>query len=193
MSVVDPYQWQFEEGTGPVVGWRIWTVHPDGWLRPMVNHWGLVEGPAPHGPAWWSPGANAAVCLDRRADSAGPPGGHAAPERSCHCGFWAARDPATLAELARHCWTHLPWTWGQVAMWGRVLECTHGWRSSHARPLCVVGALWRGGRIWPPDPSPSHRRLDPEETRATLARLSGHGYVVVPEAEMPQLVTEEAM
>lgn len=84
---------------------------------------------------------------------------HDAPVMDCQCGFWAMRRRAELEEwltgmgkeVREGVWTYhvnypfLPQSTdllvlGQVVMWGKVVTCEHGWRSSRARVLFVVDA-----------------------------------------------------
>jgi hypothetical protein len=63
---------------------------------------------------------------------------HAAPAEQCECGIYAA-DLGQLLPYLRHD----PWlravalVFGQVALWGTVIECERGWRASHAYPSSI--------------------------------------------------------
>jgi len=118
----------------PIVGWRTWLVVQEGEgfrLRSVVYD------------ALWSPRTElVARCLHRalplpwRRRSK-----HVPPGRGCGCGVYAAREPAEAA-------TYLEGrTWGDtlgvhrvigtVSLWGRVVECTRGWRASRAYPKAI--------------------------------------------------------
>jgi hypothetical protein len=59
---------------------------------------------------------------------------HDAPDDVCPCGIYAA----SLETAIRYIAPHPPRTrWpivGRVLLWGNVVECTDGWRASHAYP-----------------------------------------------------------
>jgi hypothetical protein len=69
---------------------------------------------------------------------------HAAPRMTCTCGVYAA---AELEPIARMLTAPLAGddheigrAIGTVALWGEVVECTRGWRASHAYPRRLY--LW---------------------------------------------------
>ena len=77
---------------------------------------------------------------------------HAAPGEGCQCGIYAASDPTRLrpyltghAADARSSGRLLGRVAGRVLLWGKVVECEHGWRASHAYPERIYlhsGADW---------------------------------------------------
>jgi hypothetical protein len=117
----------------PIVGWRTWLVVCEGEglrLRSVV-----YDTP-------WSPHNELiARCLSwhrafslpwrRRSE-------HVPPARGCGCGIYAAREPEEAASyLEGRSWADalgVHRVIGTVSLWGRVVECTHGWRGSHAYP-----------------------------------------------------------
>jgi hypothetical protein len=117
----------------PIVGWRTWLVVCEGEglrLRSVV-----YDTP-------WSPHNELiARCLSwhrafslpwrRRSE-------HVPPARGCGCGIYAAREPGEAASyLEGRSWADalgVHRVIGTVSLWGRVVECTHGWRGSHAYP-----------------------------------------------------------
>jgi hypothetical protein len=117
----------------PVVGWRSWLVvrEAEGLrLRSIVYD------------ALWLPGNELiARCLHRRFSL--PWSNrleHVPPARGCRCGIYAAREPEEAAtyfegRLADSLGVHR--VIGTVALWGRVVECTRGWRGSLAYPKMI--------------------------------------------------------
>jgi hypothetical protein len=118
----------------PIVGWRTWLVVEEGEgfrLRSVVYD------------ALWSPRTElVARCLHRafpfpwrrRAK-------HVPPGRGCGCGVYAAREPAEAASyLEGRTWAdalNVHRVIGTVSLWGRVVECTRGWRASRAYPKAI--------------------------------------------------------
>jgi hypothetical protein len=115
----------------PTIGWRTWLVVPEGdvfRLRSVV-----------YDTLWPVRNELVARCLHRvvslpwrrRFDHA-PPGGN------CACGIYAAREPEEAASyLEGRSWADglsIHRVIGTVALWGRVVECTRGWRGSFAYP-----------------------------------------------------------
>jgi len=113
----------------PIIGWRAWhVVEEDG---------GLLLSSVVY-PLLWRPGTETrAEC--RPFPDAGQlhPAEHAAPQRDCFCGVYAATT-AEHAEPYLDGYGHLigrsPVVLGRVALWGTVVECADGWRGSHAYP-----------------------------------------------------------
>jgi hypothetical protein len=69
---------------------------------------------------------------------------HAAPRMTCSCGVYAACEVEPITRLlttplggAEH---EIGRVIGTVALWGDVVECTRGWRASHAYPRRLY--LW---------------------------------------------------
>jgi hypothetical protein len=64
--------------------------------------------------------------------------GHNPPSEACECGVYAA-DASTAASYGRPPADRVDRrVLGRVALWGVVVECEHGWRSSHAYPYEIV-------------------------------------------------------
>jgi hypothetical protein len=63
---------------------------------------------------------------------------HAPPAHNCACGIYAARDPQEAASyLDGRSWADglsVHRVIGTVSLWGRVTECTRGWRGAVAYP-----------------------------------------------------------
>jgi hypothetical protein len=115
----------------PIVGWRTWLVVCEGegfrlrsvvYDTPWFPHNELIARCLHH-----------ALSLPWRRRS-----GHLPPGRGCGCGIYAAREPAEAASyLEGRGWAEalgVHRVIGTVSLWGRVVECTHGWRGSHAYP-----------------------------------------------------------
>ncbi|RZT86134.1 hypothetical protein EV383_3023 [Pseudonocardia sediminis] len=117
---------------GVVVGWRTWQVRDPGPaahrgpVRPGPVHPGAVRlrSPVKVSTDWPAGAALEARCELR---------GHPAPEPSCTCGLYAARDPADVGGVGFGGATLL----GCVAMWGTVVEGERGWRAGTGRPVAL--------------------------------------------------------
>ena len=101
----------------PITAWRAWKVYNDAgiWKLKAVGMTGV-----------WEPRkAMEAICGASKEK-------HPAPGYGCECGLWSF---TTLDDLvpALENYTDLK-VIGKVAIWGRVIECEHGFRSSHAYP-----------------------------------------------------------
>lgn len=141
----------------PIIAWRSWLVveTPNG-LRLHSTARAQV----------WPPGEPVtAVCRPpsrlvpwpRRAP-------HASPAESCSCGVYAATKLAgALAALdpyARLGWNVRHRIIGQVALWGRVIECASGWRAQHAYPTRLVIPSRRLHDVAVPDVEDMARALE---------------------------------
>jgi len=115
----------------PTIGWRTWLVVPEGGafrLRSVV-----------YDTLWPARNELVARCLHRavslpwRRRSV-----HSPPVDDCACGIYAAREPEEAAAyLDGRSWADglsVHRVIGTVALWGRVVECTRGWRGSLAYP-----------------------------------------------------------
>ena len=124
----------------PVEGWRAWIVDP----RP--------EGPVLQSVVRlgdWRPGQPlVGACTGRRyaVPEHHPPVAHDTPFLHCGCGIHAHR---LLEEAAYYTdgpsRRRLVTAIGPVALWGSVIECTDGWRASHAYPVRLDLPLRRTG------------------------------------------------
>jgi hypothetical protein len=134
-----------EHSIEPILGYRAWRL-----LR-------TEAGPriAPTTPrSIWEPGtAPAATCSGSHTrlymvlDPTATP--HKSPDRGCTCGWHAAREPSVLVRPGGPAAVV-----GQVSLWGKVIEHTHGYRAEFAYPArlrLTCPACVRNGR-WPAIP-----------------------------------------
>ena len=124
----------------PIEGWRAWIVDP----RP--------EGPVLQSVVRlgdWRPGHPlVGACAGRRyaVPEHRPPVVHDTPSPHCGCGIHAHRlleEAAYYTEGPSR--RQLVTAIGTVALWGSVIECTEGWRASHAYPVRLDLPLRRSG------------------------------------------------
>jgi len=118
----------------PVVGWRSWLVVRDG--DEFRLHSIVYEA------RWFPRNELIARCLQRRFSLPwSRRSEHVPPARGCHCGIYAAREPEDAASyLEGRSWADslgVHWVIGTVSLWGRVVECTRGWRGSLAYPRTI--------------------------------------------------------
>lgn len=108
--------------TEPVVGFRIWKVEDfatRAGKEPRLSS--IATG---RGAGTYSPGRKMeAHCLHSL---------HEAPWAGCSCGVWALKNEGDLDPTKRRYPEHM--AWGQVYLWGRVLETTRGYRAQFAYP-----------------------------------------------------------
>jgi hypothetical protein len=117
----------------PVEGWRAW--------RLALDRRGVSLVPNGRGRPWPKQKAADAGCWRHRS--------HDAPVAACTCGLYATND-RTLLDRARS-----PSVVGTVALWGRVIQHSLGWRAEFAYPqrlglVCHVCLSQRG--VTGPDP-----------------------------------------
>lgn len=104
----------------PIMAWRVWAIYAfqmrGGTTQPRLGSVGI-------GTILWPPGERMeAHCA----------GGwlHEAPWAGCDCGMWSLKkknDAMVMAGAPNY-------IFGEVALWGRVLECKLGWRAQFAYP-----------------------------------------------------------
>jgi hypothetical protein len=114
-----------------ILGWRVWdVVDCDGALRLSSPGFQTV---------WLPQRETIADC--RRSGSnltlLSLPD-HGAPSASCRCGIYATRTAQQSVPYFTHLFLRgrgvLQRLIGTVSLWGTVVECTSGWRASHAYP-----------------------------------------------------------
>lgn len=114
----------------PITGYRVWrvTTTPDGMALKSLNHdyvW-AVENTAE-----CLSGPSVVVPHPRSMTLNPPPHEEAAPSRDCACGFYSMLPSQPLEE-----WSHLIYgkvhASGTVALRGRVLKCSMGYKAEYA-------------------------------------------------------------
>ena len=122
MTEFPPYR--VPDALGEVAGWRAWRVLSDGDARlSSVDVGGTL----------WHPGRFAKARCLRGAS-------HLAPDEACTCGFYAARTREDLVGLGtyhRYTREH-PVVIGEVALSGKVIFASRGFRAEQARPLRLL-------------------------------------------------------
>lgn len=142
MSLQSPQTWQ-GWGWDPrvAIGWRVWALRDDR-LHPISAL-----------PYVWEPSGNVARCFTANIGRI-PCRPEDVPNESCLCGFWALRSLRQLVTYVEKGLSaidvgdglfvsdlgirHTVYVAGQVALWGTVLACEHGWRASRANVLCLA-------------------------------------------------------
>jgi hypothetical protein len=116
----------------PVEAWRVWAVVEVGGLPRLRSVYHEVR---------WSPGtACAAACMSRRRPLRRlwrrSRSDHGAPVADCTCGIYASADLPTVARYLEPplAASEVCRVLGRVALWGKVVECEHGWRAGFAYP-----------------------------------------------------------
>jgi hypothetical protein len=111
----------------PVVGWRLWEVQSRG-DEPVLRS--LVRRDC----RWPARRPLVAECPASRLP--GPRDRHPAPGEGCWCGVHAFKDQAEALRTMCDIGPELdgPLVVGTVAMWGRVVDCEHGYRAERAYP-----------------------------------------------------------
>lgn len=108
---------QLTFGTEVLVAWRFWGVQQfrtrDGFIEPRLRPLAARD--------WWEPRRRKeAICIAS--------GDHDAPYAPCTCGIWAIRDKKTLLDAVDSA------VFGEVYLWGRVIEFEDGYRAQYAYP-----------------------------------------------------------
>lgn len=102
----------------PIYGWRAWTAKPDGTLY------------ATNQETTWLPGhptvAYCRVHADLFTEGLDP---HTAPDQHCSCGLYAGKHVSQIMYAAGK-----PFVWGEVALWGKVILCSSGYRAQFGYP-----------------------------------------------------------
>ena len=111
-----------------VIGWRAWQVKlelPRYGLSPRLESVSSTY--------YWTPRrASLAEC------EGGGCKGDELPGESCTCGFYSAKSLKHLLQMGYHRYDlegGYVCVVGKLACWGKVIEGSQGWRSSHAYPV----------------------------------------------------------
>lgn len=141
----------------PLVGWRAWYVceTESGWRLSSIHYAEL----------WAAGEAIEAACRRNRYVSSVNENTHArhtAPARDCLCGIYAAKVFAQARQyfVADHATCervppspdYIHRVVGQVSLWGRVVDCSQGYRAASAYPA----------RLWIPTRRPGGQPVDVE-------------------------------
>ena len=129
-----------EHSTEPIEGWRAWRLHrrSDGALRiaPTTPRSDWEPSVPIHATCSGSHTREYMIYNPELAEF------HRSPEPGCTCGIHAMKDPARLRRASRAAGVV-----GTIAMWGRVIEHTKGYRAEFAYParlrLVCSWCLWR--------------------------------------------------
>jgi hypothetical protein len=118
----------------PIVGWRVWHAlerNGDVYLRSLFHRvrWPWREPLNGSCAVWHWP------LLRKRPQ-------HASPDENCQCGIYASSLETAAAYVSppRGGPWLIPTEWsviGEVALWGRIVEHTHGWRAAFAYPKAL--------------------------------------------------------
>jgi hypothetical protein len=129
-------EFRVPDAVEPIIGWRAWALIGGGGSGPRLSSIGY--------PCMWLPGeALAAECL--RVSRCMP-----MPGEECDCGVHALNDlDAVIENIPRPLWP--PLVLGRVALWGRVIAGSRGWRAEFAYPknlIVMERRPWRFKKRW---------------------------------------------
>jgi hypothetical protein len=119
---------------GTVEGWRAWNVPRE--LKPL-------QPPRLRSATWdyeWVPFQRARASCDR-CTSRDPSDTNCTPGESCSCGFYTAKTLPHLRSMGYSSYVEEGGDWvtivGRVALWGKVIEGSQGWRAEFAYPIAL--------------------------------------------------------
>ncbi len=157
----------------PVVGWRTWIV--EGGDVP------LLRSPQRETQVWAPGRAFSAVCLAvpnlTKPEGRGWRRSHLPPIESCTCGVYATKSKEPSYASATNI-KPVPWVaalgvrslvYGQVALWGTVVEHQDGYRGEYAYPRRIIVPHMFRSYLLEPD-GRYIRRLSADEAADELAR-----------------------
>jgi hypothetical protein len=116
----------------PILGWRAWNVVR---AQHAVRLGAEFQLHSPVYPVvWWPCEELVAACLHFHL-----PRRHNSPAAACSCGIYATAEAARAVKylgpgLYRNRVDAAHRVFGQVALWGLVVECEYGWRAERAYP-----------------------------------------------------------
>lgn len=104
----------------PIIGYRAWRVDSGGNLMSTgLFYYG-------HGGGWYPREPQASQCYyDKLLHY-----GHKTPQEHCNCGYYAASDFRNIMKGSGKYAAV-----GRVAMWGKIIQYTKGWRAEYAYPI----------------------------------------------------------
>jgi hypothetical protein len=117
---------------GEVIGWRVWQVlNP---TDPKTIRLQSLGAGGPQNAAIWTPGKVMQAFCGKS---------HTPPAENCSCGFYAARTREHLLSMHYHSGFDYEdpkdcLVVGTVAMQGKIIPGTQGWRAQRVRPLTVL-------------------------------------------------------
>lgn len=106
--------------TTPVVGWRSWTLAHGGGMLYSVS-----SGYQKSATFWAARKKLVALCCRDKEN-------HIAPHPNCSCGIYAGKTELQIQGVSGEM------VWGQVALWGRVLEQDDVYRAEFAYPVALT-------------------------------------------------------
>lgn len=125
---------------GEVIGWRVWQVANIKDDSQEVRLQSLGAG-GPQNAAIWSPGKVMEAFCGKN---------HVPPAEKCSCGFYAARTREHLLSMHYHSGFNYEdpadcLVVGTVAMQGKIIPGTQGWRAQRVRPveILVLPSRWK--------------------------------------------------
>lgn len=109
----------------PLYGWRLWTRQNEIELHPIAVTKDVWSEPKPF--------YTSRCELYRKSGWTHGWTEHEAPGANCSCGFWAFRNEELV-------WAHVGphQVFGLVQAWGKIVECTFGFRAQYMRPVHLV-------------------------------------------------------
>lgn len=171
--------------TKPIVGWRCWRILPYETLTGEASVRLCAVGTLGLPKVWEPLAPTRAVCSAYDSH-------HAAPRFDHECGVWALSDRTAarrrmVAFMQSQGGDPVGWAFGQVSLWGRVIEHAEGYRAEFAYPLALtvecpdervaamlrglyaVDVEWAGGSLFE-KAAAKRRRIDDELAAAAQAR-----------------------
>lgn len=122
--------------TETIVGWRCWRILPFRRLDGSATYRLCAVGTLGVPKVWQPQEATEAVCSKYASQ-------HESPWADCECGIWALeRSESARRRMVVYMQTQggeiAGWAWGEVSLWGRVIEHELGWRGQHAYPYAIT-------------------------------------------------------
>src|SRR5271157_231821 len=113
---------QIPDFISPFVAYRAWHWEPDGTVKSL------------NGTVWTPRQAHVAACRKLAMTSPNKMAWHESPDPQCRCGIYAGKHWEHLIEIGYAGYgVH-----GEVNLWGKIEECTLGYRAQYAYPKFFV-------------------------------------------------------